>query len=162
MDCHCLPVVGEDVFQSGRALRQQHLDCRTHRGKLALSSLCLLPPFLGSTKEVLQGLPLPSIRPYPYCCWCCCSCCCTGPFGQLASTSFTRAKLISLLLRGLRRLPGPLRFLLCIVHLPLQLQDLPLCRHSTLLPQGLCVLLLQSICYLAEGVRGGGASLGPW
>ena len=68
MGCHCLPIVGEDIFQSGppaRLLRRQQSHCGTHRGQLALVSLCLLPPFLGSTKDVLQGLTLAPLRPHP-------------------------------------------------------------------------------------------------
>ena len=68
MGCHCLPIVGEDIFQSAplaRLLRKQLSHCQSHRRQLAPCDLCPLPPFLGSTKEELQGPPLPPIRPQP-------------------------------------------------------------------------------------------------
>ena len=54
MGCHCLPIVGEEIFKGGppaRLLRQQRSHCRTQRGQLAPGGLCLLRLGLGSTKQ---------------------------------------------------------------------------------------------------------------
>ena len=141
MGRHCPPIVGEDIFQTGppaRLLRQQQSHCRTHRGQLAPGGVCLLPPFLGSTKEVLQGLPLPPLHPHPLLLLLLLLHC--SLWSACLQLLHPRVKLVPLLLRGLRRILGLLRLLLCILQLPLQLQNLPLRRHSPLLPLGLGLL----------------------
>ena len=68
MGCQCLPIVGQDIFQTGPSpggCDKSESYCRTHRTHVAPGGLRLLPPSLGSIKEVLQGLPLRPLRPHP-------------------------------------------------------------------------------------------------
>ena len=66
---HCFGIVREDTFHSGppaQLPRQHQSHCPTHRGQQALGGLGLLPPFLGSTEEVLPPPPPRSFpRPLP-------------------------------------------------------------------------------------------------